>query len=205
MGTKIIQGEDGSYRWIYEFRMLKNPIILLTIWKIFLYILLGLWAVFGLFGIRSHGFVGAYIEQAKALLLPAAILLGLSVIAYLILAGIYGWTYVVLFEMDEKGIRHIQMDKQFKKAQALGFLTAAVGLAAGKSSAAGAGLLSAVKNEQYSEFGKVKRVRVFKAFHTIKLNALLNYNQVYAEPEDFEFVAQFIAARVAKEADSGRL
>ena len=26
---------DGKYRWIYELNMLKNPVILMTIWKIF--------------------------------------------------------------------------------------------------------------------------------------------------------------------------
>ena len=32
---------DGVYRWIYEFSMMKNPVILFSILKIFIYIALG--------------------------------------------------------------------------------------------------------------------------------------------------------------------
>ncbi|MDO5443622.1 MAG: hypothetical protein Q4G10_08125 [Bacteroidia bacterium] len=176
--------------------MLKNPIILLTVLKIFLFVLIGMWLIFGLFWIGHEGFIGAYILQAKALMLPAAILFALSVIGYLILAGIYGWKYCVLFEMNETGIRHIQMEKQYKKAQAIGWLTAMAGAAAGKPGAAGTGILAATKNEQSTEFSKVKRMRVFRAFHTIKLDSLLNHNQIYAEPEDYDFVLDYISKRI---------
>ena len=30
MSENIKKCDDGSYRWVYEFDMLKNPIILLT-------------------------------------------------------------------------------------------------------------------------------------------------------------------------------
>ena len=198
MSENIKKGDDGTYRWVYEFDMLKNPIILLTVLKIFLIVLVGIWVVFGLFRIGNDGFIGAFAAQTKELLIPAAILFGLSIAAYIILACIYGWKYCVLFEMNETGIRHIQMEKQYKKAQALGWLTAMAGAAAGKPGAAGTGLLAATKNEQATEFGKVNRMRVFRAFHTIKLDALLNHNQIYAEPEDYEFVLDYISKRIPK-------
>ena len=198
MSGNIKECDDGTYRWVYEFDMLKNPIILLTVLKIFLIVLVGIWVVFGLFRIGNDGFVGAFALQTKELLIPAAVLLGLSIVAYIILACIYGWKYCVLFEMNETGIRHIQMEKQYKKAQAIGWLTAMAGAAAGKPGAAGTGLLAATKNEQATEFGKVNRMRVFRAFHTIKLDALLNHNQIYAEPEDYEFVLDYISKRIPK-------
>lgn len=198
MSENIKKSEDGTYRWVYEFNMLKNPVILLTVLKIFLLVLIGMWLIFGLFKIGSEGFVGAFVTQAKELLIPAAILFGLSILAYIILACIYGWKYCVLFEMNETGIRHIQMEKQFKKAEALGWLTAMLGAAAGNPGTAGTGLLAATKNEEYSEFGKVKRVKVLKAFHTIKLDSLFSHNQIYAAPEDFDFIKDFISTRVPK-------
>ena len=193
--SHIKKYDDGTYRWVYEFDMLKNPIILLTVLKIFLIVLVGIWVVFGLFRIGNDGFVGAFALQTKELLIPAAILLGLSIMAYIILACIYGWKYCVLFEMNETGIRHIQMEKQYKKAQAIGWLTTMAGAAAGKSGMAGTGLLAATKNEQETEFSKVKRMRALKAFHTIKLDGLLNHNQIFAEPEDFNFVLEYISKR----------
>ena len=196
MSENIKKCEDGSYRWVYEFDMLKNPVILLTVLKIFLIVLVGMWVVFGIFRIGDEGFVGAFILQAKELLIPAAILFGLSIAAYIILACIYGWKYCVLFEMNETQIRHIQMKKQYKKAQALGWLMTMAGAAAGKPGTAGTGLLAAAKNEQATEFRKVKRMRVWKAFHTIKLDGLMNHNQIYAKPEDFDFVLEFISGHI---------
>ena len=198
MSENIKKGDDGIYRWVYEFDMLKNPIILLTVLKIFFLVLAGMWVVFGLFRIGNDGFIGAFAAQTKELLIPAVILFGLSIVAYIILACIYGWKYCVLFEMNETGIRHIQMEKQYKKAQAIGWLTAMAGAAAGKPGMAGTGLLAATKNEQATEFIKVKRMRSFRVFHTIKLDSLLNHNQIYAEPEDFDFVLEYISKRIPK-------
>ena len=198
MSENIKKCDDGTYRWAYEFNMLKNPISLLTVLKIFLLVLVGIWIIFGIFRIGNDGFVGAFAAQTKELLIPAAILFGLSIVGYIILACIYGWKYCVLFEMNETGIRHIQMEKQYKKAQALGWLTAMVGAAAGKPGAAGTGLLAATKNEQATEFSKVKRLRTFRAFHTIKLDSPLNHNQIYAEPEDYDFVLDYISKRIPK-------
>ena len=198
MSENIKKCDDGTYRWAYEFNMLKNPIILLTVLKIFLLVLVGIWIIFGLFRIGDDGFVGAFVAQTKELLIPAAILFGLSIVGYIILACIYGWKYCVLFEMNETGIRHIQMEKQYKKAQALGWLTAMAGVAAGKPGVMGTGLLAATKNEQATEFSKVKRLRTFRAFHTIKLDSPLNHNQIYAEPEDYDFVLNYISKRIPK-------
>ena len=104
MSENIKKCDDGSYRWVYEFNMLKNPIILWTVLKIFIFVLLGMWVIFGLFRIGDEGFINAFVEEAKALKIPAIILFGLSIVAYIILACIYGWKYCVLFEMNETGI-----------------------------------------------------------------------------------------------------
>ena len=83
-----------------------------------------------------------------------------------------------------------------KKAQALAWLTAMAGAAAGKPGTAGTGLLAATKNEQATEFSKVKRLRSFRTFHTIKLDSLLTHNQIYAQPEDYDFVLDYISKRI---------
>ena len=196
MSENIKKCDDGSYRWVYEFDMLKNPIIFLTVLKIFVLVLVGIWVVFGLFRIGKEGLGGAFAAQAKELLIPAVILFGLSIVAYIILACIYGWKYCVLFEMNETEIRHIQMEKQYQKAQALGWLTAMAGAAAGKPGAAGTGLLAATKNVQATEFSKVRRMRSLRTFHTIKLDGLLNHNQIYAPSEDYDFVLDYISKRI---------
>ena len=198
MSENIKKCDDGTYRWVYEFKMLKNPMILLGVQKIFLFILVGMWVVFGIFRIGRDGLVGAFVAQTKELLIPAAALFVLSILGYILLACIYGWKYCVLFEMNETGIRHIQLKKQYKKAQALGWLAAMMGIVAGKPGIAGTGLLAATKNEQATEFRIVKRMRSFRAFHTIKLDGLLNHNQIYTQPEDYDFVLDYISKRIPK-------
>ena len=121
-----------------------------------------------------------------------------SIIAYLILGALYGWKYQVLFEMTEERVTHIQMPKQFKKAEAIGWLTTVVGLAAGKPSMVGLGLTSASRNTSTSEFANVEFVKVRRRRNTIHVDYLLDKNQVYAEDEDFDFVEQFIKARCTK-------
>ena len=137
-------------------------------------------------------------ENMKIIVILVIVLFVLSIIAYLVVAGSYGWKYLVLFEMDEDGVMHRQMKNQFKKAQAMGWIAAVAAAAAGRPGMAGAGMLAATRNSMYSDFKRVRKVKVNRAMHTIYVNELLGRNQVYAEDEDFDFVEQFITARCTK-------
>ena len=116
---------DGKYRWVYEFHMMKNPMILLTVLKVF-----GIAAaIVALFAFAIDLFDDWQItlpdpDNLKILLIVAAVFIGIIFVSYLILAGIYGWKYEVLFEMDDESVSHIQMPKQYKKAEAIAWITA---------------------------------------------------------------------------------
>ena len=194
---------DGKYRWVYEFDMLKNPSMLITIIKgmalsfgivlaiIFLMLLLG--------GDLKYWDLEDYTGFLRGYLILLAFMLALSVVSYIIVAGIYGWKYMVLFEMNEKEVRQIQMQKQFQKAEAMGWLAAMVGLATGNLTAAGTGILAASRNVSTSVFASVRNVKVSRLRHTIHVNQLLDRNQVYADGEDFDFVLQYILDHVPAE------
>lgn len=185
---------DGVYRWSYEYKMLKNPTVLFTVWKV-LGISIGIVFLMGvIFGLAEGNLKTAedWLGIGKVVLIAAGIMLVLSVIAYLILAASYGWNYQVLFEMTEDYVRHIQMPKQFKKAEAIGWITAFVGAAAGRPGAAGAGILAASRSTMTSELKNVAKLKMRKNRHTIHVNQTLNKNQVYAEDADFDFVAGFL-------------
>ena len=119
----------------------------------------------------------------------------LGPIAYIIVACIYGWKYIVLFEMDETGVSHNQMPKQFEKAQGLAWLTTMAGLLTGNFTTAGAGMLASAKSSSTSTFKSVKKVVRQKRYNLIKVNELLEKNQIYAEDADYDFVWNFICAR----------
>lgn len=115
--------------------MLKNPTILLTTLKLFL--LCGL-APVGLVVLSSLSREGidALVSGLQVYGILVLIALPLTLISYGILAMNYGWTYIVLFEMDETGITHLRQPRQFQKAQ--GFAIAAHCPQAKKSVAFGA-------------------------------------------------------------------
>ena len=106
------------------------------------------------------------------MLIVLAIFFGLTILGVLLVAAKYGGKYIVLFEMDEKGIVHMQEPKQFKKAQRLGAVTAMAGAAGGSLSTAGTGMLAASRNSSTSEFSKVRKVKPRRWLHVIKVNQL---------------------------------
>ena len=188
---------DGKYRWYYEFPMMKNPTLLYTVWKVLALAFFIVWLFIFLISLGdavSYGF-GSVLKFTGTFLLLFLFFMGLGLIAYIFLAAVYGWKYIVLFEMDEKEIVHIQMPKQFDKAQAVGWLTALAGLAGKSYPAMGAGVLAASKNSSTSVFADVKEVKGVRQQHTIRVNQMLNRNQVYADDPDYDFVWNFITGR----------
>ena len=119
-GSKVTENiyycSDGKYRWVYEFNMLKNPIILLTIWKILgiaALIILVFFFLIEVFDGNAAGWFTNYLLTPEVLIIPG-ILFGLSIIAYLIVALINGWKYIVLFEMDDNGVDRTKLRIQYE-------------------------------------------------------------------------------------------
>ena len=191
---------DGVYRWTYEMDMLRNPKILITVWKV-LGISLGVVFLFDLI-VTLFGSVLELLEALQSVgelfLVLAGVFLVLSVVSYIILAALYGWKYQVLFEMTDENVRHIQMPKQFKKAEAIGWLTSFVGALAGKPYMVALGSSVAARNTSTSEFKNVEIVKVRRKRNTIHVDYLLDKNQVYAADGDFDFVERFILERCVK-------
>lgn len=188
----IVYCPDGYYRWYYELNMLTNPTILFTVLKV-LIISGGICCLFiSAMGIIVDHDIDIVIGTVKIFFIVTAVMLVLGVISYLILALIMGGKYMVLFEMDEQGVKHIQMPSQFKKAEAIGWLGVVSGLMTGNPSMVGLGIVNASKSSLSSEFRVVKSVKVNRGRNVIYVNELLNKNQVYAYKEDFPFVERFI-------------
>ncbi len=196
VGETICLCQDGKYRWVYEVPMLRNPTILLTVWKV-LGIAFG--AVFLLFQLISllEGSMSweSLLGSVRVFGLLALVFLGISTLAYLIVAAVYGWKYVVLFEMDERQVHHIQVYRQHKKAEILGLVTALAGQAGGRPGTAGIGLQAAARSTTTTEFACVRSIRPCRSRHVIRLSQGLAHNQIYAGGADFDFVLDYITAR----------
>ena len=188
----IVQCSDKVYRWIYEVPMLENPTILFTVWKV-LGISLGvLFGVLMFVDLTNGGGIDMILFSLKMLGIMILIFAVLSVVAYLIYAAINGFKYVVVFEMDEKQIIHIQSPRQFKKMDRimeagfwLGFLTDNLVLM-------GNSMLAQGNNSVTSIWKNVKSVKSVRNRNVIYVNEMFLKNQVYVEQEDFDFVENFI-------------
>lgn len=192
-GKEVRLCSDGKYRWVYEMNMLKNPTIFFTVLKVMM-ISLGIVWLFGLvIGIGNMS-LDYFLFWTKLTGIMIGIFFVLTIIGVLITAAVLG-KYVVLFEMDEKEVTHIQMPRQVKKAEVIGLITALVGAMAKSPTTIGAGVLATAKTKSTSEFVNVRRVKARRRFNLIKVNQLLDKNQVYVADEDFVFVYNFIKSR----------
>ena len=189
--------EDGKYRWVYQLNMITNPAVSLVFVK--------MWAVMALvMFLLITGFDVMKFDVAPADILETAkmcffFFLFLSVFSIIVSWGyqivVLGGRYCVLFEMDDYGVVHRQLQKQFDKAQAVMLLNALIGIAAGKPGVAGSNLLAATKSQSSSDFSVVRKVKPRRIYKTILVNELAEHNQVYVPREDFDAVYQFILER----------
>lgn len=187
---------DGKYRWVYELNMFKNPIIFFTVWKIFFYIMLFGFVLGILVSLKQTNFFWeGFLKYLSGWAIGFGVMTVIVYLAHTIYALIMGGKYCVIFEMDEDGIRHTQMEKQMDKVQVLAKLVFLAGALSGKASTMGLGINTGVKTSSYSEFKNVKRVKVTPLTKVIKVREGLEHNQVYASKEDLGFVKEYIESR----------
>ena len=189
-GKEVRLCADGKYRWAYEMNLLKNPTIFLTVLKVMM-ISSGIVWLFGLVVGLGDMDLDYFLFWTKLMGIVIGVVVVLAIISIPIVAAILG-KYVVLFEMDEKEVTHIQMPRQVKKAEVIGLITVLVGMAAKNPTTMGTGMLAAAKTKSTSEFANVRRVKGRRRLNLIKVNQLLNKNQVYVADEDFDFVYDYI-------------
>ncbi len=186
---------DGKYRWVYELDMYKSSAIIKEVWRAMLIAGVIVLAFMFVTNIMDSDLLETLEFLVQAAAVMCGIFLVLSIIGYLVFSYIVGGKYCVVFEMDEAGVNHKQHEKHVKKAQLTGAITTLAGAAGGSLNTAGTGVLSAAHTSMYSNFDDVKELEILPKQHLIRVNESLNRNQVYADDEDFAFVADYIKAR----------
>ena len=192
----MVKQKNGVYRWTYELNLYRNPTVLITVLKV-LGLSMGLvWLFVVLVSIGDRRFWwDGFLSTTKVFALVMLGLVVLGAISYYLYALIQGGRYCVLFEMDEQGVKHTQLARQFKRAQVVAALTTLAGAASGNPTVMGSGILAGSRASLYSTFASVKKITAVKARHVIYLDARLNHNQIYVEDADFDEVYDFIAER----------
>lgn len=203
-GPRVRLCQDGKYRWTYEFNMLKNPAIILVVYKIF-GILLSIPFLINVIYLAKNGELQKEWNDRlwsgsnpKVWLVVMAVFVVLILISYLVVAWMYGGKYIVHFTLDEESVIHEQEPVQVQRARKLGLLTVLVGILAKRPSTVGAGMLAASRSTSTSVFDNVRRIKPRRYIELIKVNQLLDRNQVYVPKEDFDFVLNFIRTHCPK-------
>lgn len=187
----IFKDMFGKLYWEYDLSFWKNPAILITVLRV-------MWlSSFICAFIVSIFQIGDGFGKAVGFFFKLGILMcaGMSVLAllgYALYALIMGGKYCVVFEMDETGVNHIQVASQFKKAQVLSALTVMAGLAGGKLTVVGSGLLAGSRQAMRTNFAANVKVEGNKNRETIYLTDGLFHNQVYADKQQFDYVLNYI-------------
>ena len=186
---------DGKYRWVYELDMYKSSVIIKEIWRAMGIAIVIVLAILFAINIMDSDLMETLQFIAQAACILFGIFLVLSIIGYLVFAFIIGGKYCVVFEMDEEGINHKQHQKHVKKSELIGAITILAGMAGGNLSTVGTGVLAAARTSMLTYFDDVKELEILPKERLIRLNETLSRNQVYAEDEDFAFVANYIQTR----------
>lgn len=201
--TRVQLCEDGKYRWTYALNMFTNPAILVVVLKI-IGTLFSIPLIIDLIRTAvNHDWENAWgdnmwTSSLKMWLFVLILFIGIAILAYVIVAAMYGGQYIVHFTLDEKTLVHQTDPAQARKARKAGGLTVLAGAASGRLSTMGAGALAASRTTSTSDLENVQRIKVRRAFNLIKVNQLLGHNQVYVPKEDFDLVLNFLRAHCPK-------
>ena len=194
--ANIVRDEHGTYRWVFEYSLWRDPTMFLTVFKVFGGVGLGIVVLITIFDLASGNW--KYVDLGDRLRFDAIILAiacGLALVGYTIFALIQGGKYCVLFTMDETSVEFRPLPKEMKRAEAISALNVLMGMASGNATQVGIGLTSAAGDSMTSTFANVRSIQGYRGRGVIKVNEPLAKNQVYVEPEDYDFVFGYIRER----------
>ena len=126
------------------------------------------------------------------------IILLLFLLTYLFIMLVYKGKYSVSFSMDDDGIRCTTRADMAKKNRIVNGLTVSLGLLAGKSSIAGAGLLANSKQTVYLKWNQIKNVKYDRNSQSIVLRSHpMESIGVFCTRENYSQVETFIKDKLA--------
>ena len=184
---------EGKYVWGYELNLFRNFVILKLVLKIVGLSLLGVYVLSCMLSLGNSGFFfSGLLENTKIFIILITVMLIIALVSYFIYAKMIGSKYCVVFEMDESGIKHTQLDKQADKAKMLSLIEVLAGAATKDLSLVGTGLMKYGRTSIYTDFKKVKKIKADRNSNTIILKYGLHNNQIYIEDDDYDEALAFI-------------
>ncbi|WP_156000753.1 hypothetical protein [Thioalkalivibrio sp. ALJT] len=192
----------NEYRWLHDVSLWRDTVIPLMLFRLILLAAL----IPALLLLVIETLEGSFLRGLQAFgqvyLIVASIMLGLFIIAYPLYVLVSGGRYSILFEMDDKGIDHIEMPSRgVKRTDLLARVGFLAGLASGNPSASGASLLALSRKRMHTPFNRVRKVVVYERKGVVKLIARnMTRNLIYAQPADFKLIKDLLLERCPRKA-----
>lgn len=194
---------DGKYRWTFESSMWKDPTRFLFFLKVCNGIAISMWLIIVIIRLCN----GMDWEDFGGMLFALLyMLIGMSVlvvIAYLIISVINAGKYVMLFEMDEQGVKSTTAGAKRKSAQRNTWLdkwkeqwiASILEVNLPQYSMEGPGSYGEIMT---STFADIRHLKVNHRYSYVQIGRLFSINRIYARPEDLDFVYEYIKLRSPK-------
>ncbi len=190
-------GVDGKYRWVYELTILNNPKRLFLFLKggLLFSLLLALLLVFGRNreypGGRLLGFIHTFLFYA---LIISVLILILSIILRKLEIG----STLMLYQMDEDGIRIYRVADRVSKYDVQKKLAIMAGQMKGDPAADQMSLLDHVSGRDAVMYHAVSAVSYRRFWRRIKVKSGMRTYNIYAARRQGEFILNTIFANSAK-------
>ncbi|MEA4816419.1 MAG: hypothetical protein VB120_06145 [Lachnospiraceae bacterium] len=121
------------------------------------------------------------------------LIVALLFLTWVFIMVIYRGKYDAEFVLDKKGILYRTQEKQAKKNGILNVITVVLGLASGKPSVAGAGMLAQSNQEVFIRWAHITKIKYKPQNHTILLRGKLTENiGLFCTKENYSLAENFI-------------
>ncbi|MBO7557149.1 MAG: hypothetical protein J6T52_01500 [Bacteroidaceae bacterium] len=191
--TRPMLCPNGKYRWMYDVPMLKNPSILLEVFRVLGISFSAVWLFFLLLGGCESNFRLVKLwDITRGFLILTAVFMVLGCVANYFVSWYYNFKYCILFIMDENEVVHKQLPSTLGKARAIGKLTAMAGVALGRNGMVGTGILAANRTSLSCSYSSVLRIIPSRRKNLIKVWERFYRNMFFVPDEDFDFDYQYL-------------
>ena len=197
--SKISVDENGKYVWEYHMDLNTNRNVFRLVMKIITFIYVFVMIVMLGIVVMTRSFNAENIMWLLKIIIPIFLFVYLlTYVSYRLYIKSLGGVYHVRFEMDENGIKHIPLEKERQYNRDIGKASLLIGALTKNLGLLGTGMYVSTLEEVYSEFSKVVGIKADRKHDLIYVNYVTLYNQVYAEPDDYDFVLNYISDHCPK-------
>lgn len=186
-----IQHTNGKYLWTYAIPLLTNFTFLSIIAKAVLLSLAPVYLLLIILDLIEGNFERYFMERTLLMGGLMLLMLGLILIAWLVYVIVHKNRYIVIYEVDKKGILFVEARTTAEKSDLLAQLGMVAGALSGQATLSGASLLATTRHSYYTKFANIKQIIIKRNHFVVKARGI-HTNVVYFYAQDQDELLEFI-------------